>query len=142
MIFQLIDDHSRYAPTCHVASPETAQAVIALFEKAVADYVVPQRLLSDNGAARKRGETAGAPLCDRVSQQGSGNAAVLVVEMYSPGIDGAHCVIDDDIDQPRHSLVGVDGDKFETRGPHGGFVHSDIVEVSGGQKRQNATAQP
>ena len=114
-ILQLIDDHSRYALTSHVAWSETAQAAIAVFDKAVTDCGVPQRLLSDNGAARKRGETAGAPLCDRVSQQGSGNAAVLVVGMYSQGIDGAHCAIDDDTDQPLHSLVGVDGDKFGSR---------------------------
>ena len=51
VIFQLIDDHSRYAVASHVASSETAEAAIAVFDKAVASHGVPQRLLSDNGLA-------------------------------------------------------------------------------------------
>jgi putative transposase len=51
VIFQLIDDHSRYAVASHVAWSETAQAAIAVFDKAVATHGVPQRLLSDNGLA-------------------------------------------------------------------------------------------
>ncbi len=51
VIFQLIDDHSRYAVASHVASGETAEAAIAVFDKAVAAHGVPQRLLSDNGSA-------------------------------------------------------------------------------------------
>jgi putative transposase len=51
VIFQLIDDHSRYAVASHVAWSETAEAAIAVFDKAVAAHGVPQRLLSDNGAA-------------------------------------------------------------------------------------------
>jgi len=51
VIFQLIDDHSRYALASHVASSETAQAAIAVFDTAVAAHGVPQRLLSDNGVA-------------------------------------------------------------------------------------------
>jgi putative transposase len=51
VIFQLIDDHSRYAVASHVASGETAEAAIVVFDKAVAAHGVPQRLLSDNGAA-------------------------------------------------------------------------------------------
>lgn len=51
VIFQLIDDHSRYAVASHVASSETARAAIAVFDKAVAAHGVPQRLLSDNGVA-------------------------------------------------------------------------------------------
>jgi putative transposase len=51
VIFQLIDDHSRYAVASHVAWGETAEAAIAIFDKAVAAHGVPQRLLSDNGAA-------------------------------------------------------------------------------------------
>ena len=49
VIFQLIDDHSRYAVASHVAWGETAEAAIAVFDKAVAAHGVPQRLLSDNG---------------------------------------------------------------------------------------------
>ncbi|WP_458127396.1 DDE-type integrase/transposase/recombinase, partial [Mycolicibacterium wolinskyi] len=49
VIFQLIDDHSRYAVASHVACSETAEAAIAVFDKAVAAHGVPQRLLSDNG---------------------------------------------------------------------------------------------
>ena len=51
MIFQLIDDHSRYAVASHVAEGETSAAAKAVFDKAVAAHGVPQRLLSDNGAA-------------------------------------------------------------------------------------------
>jgi putative transposase len=51
VIFQLIDDHSRYAVASHVASSETAAAAIEVFDKAVAAHGVPQRLLSDNGLA-------------------------------------------------------------------------------------------
>jgi transposase InsO family protein len=51
VIFQLIDDHSRYAVASHVARGETAEAAIVVFDKAVAAHGVPQRLLSDNGSA-------------------------------------------------------------------------------------------
>ena len=51
VIFQLIDDHSRYAVASHVAWGETAEAAIVVFDKAVAAHGVPQRLLSDNGIA-------------------------------------------------------------------------------------------
>ena len=51
VILQLIDDHSRYAVGSHVASGETADAAITVFDKAVAAHGVPQRLLTDNGPA-------------------------------------------------------------------------------------------
>jgi transposase InsO family protein len=51
VIFQLIDDHSRYAVASHVASGETSAAALAVFNKAAAAHGVPQRLLSDNGIA-------------------------------------------------------------------------------------------
>src|SRR3954453_13636146 len=51
VIFQLIDDHSRYAVASHVAWGETAEAAIVVFDKAVAAHGVPQRLLADNGSA-------------------------------------------------------------------------------------------
>lgn len=41
VIFQLIDDHSRYAVASHVARGETSQAAIAVFDKAVAAHGVP-----------------------------------------------------------------------------------------------------
>jgi putative transposase len=44
VIFQLIDDPSRYAVASHVASSETAKASITVFDKAVAARGVPQRL--------------------------------------------------------------------------------------------------
>jgi len=46
-----IDDHSRYAVGSHVACGETSDAAFVVFDKAVAAPGVPQRLLSDNGAA-------------------------------------------------------------------------------------------
>ena len=51
VIFQLIDDHSRYALASHVAWAETSDAAVAVFDKAVAAHGVPQRLLSDNSLA-------------------------------------------------------------------------------------------
>lgn len=51
VIFQLIDDHSRYAVASHVASSETATDAIAVVDKAIAAHGVPQRLLTDNGTA-------------------------------------------------------------------------------------------
>jgi transposase InsO family protein len=51
VIFQLIDDHSRYAVASHVAWGETADAAIAVMDKAITAHGVPQRLLSDNGVA-------------------------------------------------------------------------------------------
>jgi putative transposase len=51
VIFQLIDDHSRYALASHVASSETASDAITVVDKAIAAHGVPQRLLSDNGLA-------------------------------------------------------------------------------------------
>ena len=51
VIFQLIDDHSRYALASLVTTGETAQGAITVFDTAVATHGVPQRLLSDNGLA-------------------------------------------------------------------------------------------
>ncbi|MGW4101217.1 integrase core domain-containing protein [Mycobacterium sp. NPDC004974] len=51
VIFQLIDDHSRYAVASHVAAGETVTAAITVVDKAIAAHGVPQRLLTDNGLA-------------------------------------------------------------------------------------------
>lgn len=51
VIFQIIDDHSRIAVSSHVARAETSKDAITVFNKGVAARGVPQRLLSDNGAA-------------------------------------------------------------------------------------------
>jgi putative transposase len=51
VIFQLIDDHSRFAVASHVAWGETAEGAIAVVKKGINAHGVPQRLLSDNGAA-------------------------------------------------------------------------------------------
>lgn len=51
VIFQLIDDHSRYAVASHVAWSETSEAAITVVRKGIEVHGVPQRLLSDNGAA-------------------------------------------------------------------------------------------
>jgi putative transposase len=51
VIFQLIDDHSRYALASHVASSETATDAITVVDKAITANGVPQRLLPDNGLA-------------------------------------------------------------------------------------------
>lgn len=51
VIFQLIDDHSRFAAASHAAWGETSEGAIAVVKKAITAHGVPQRLLSDNGAA-------------------------------------------------------------------------------------------
>jgi putative transposase len=51
VIFQLIDDHSRFAVATHVTWGETSAGAIAVVSKGIAAHGVPQRLLSDNGAA-------------------------------------------------------------------------------------------
>lgn len=51
VIFQLEDDHSRFAVASHVAAGETAAAALAVFKKGVSACGVPQRLLTDNGPA-------------------------------------------------------------------------------------------
>lgn len=51
VIFQLQDDHSRLAIATHVASGETAEGALEVVKKGMAAHGVPQRLLTDNGAA-------------------------------------------------------------------------------------------
>jgi putative transposase len=51
VIFQLIDDHSRLAIASHVAWGETSEGALTVVKKGIAIHGVPQRLLSDNGAA-------------------------------------------------------------------------------------------
>ncbi|MET4706122.1 putative transposase [Frigoribacterium sp. UYMn621] len=51
VIFQLEDDHSRLAVASHVATGETSADAVIVFKKGVTARGVPQRLLTDNGAA-------------------------------------------------------------------------------------------
>lgn len=51
VIFQLIDNHSRFAVASHVAWGETVDAAITVVDKGIAAHGVPQRLLTDNGLA-------------------------------------------------------------------------------------------
>lgn len=51
VIFQLVDDHSRYAVASHAATGETSRDAIRVVRKAIKAHGVPQRLLSDNGTA-------------------------------------------------------------------------------------------
>ena len=51
VIFQLLDDHSRLAVASHVATGETSDAAVHVVAKGIAAHGVPQRLLTDNGAA-------------------------------------------------------------------------------------------
>jgi transposase InsO family protein len=59
-IFQLIDDHSRLALASLVADAETSEAAIRVVRIAINRHGVPQKFLSDNGAAfnpTRRGRT-------------------------------------------------------------------------------------
>ena len=86
VIFQLIDDHSRYAVASHVAWGETATDAITVFDKAVAAHGVPQRLLSDNGLAlnpSRRGFLG--QLVDHVSRLG---VEAITGKPYKPTTQG------------------------------------------------------
>jgi transposase InsO family protein len=59
-IFQLVDDHSRLALASSVATGETSEAAIAIVTLAIQRHGVPEKFLSDNGAAlnpTRRGRT-------------------------------------------------------------------------------------
>lgn len=86
MIFQLIDDHSRLAVASHVAWGETSEAAIAVVGKAIAVHGVPQRLLTDNGAAlnpSRRGVTG--QLTDYVTRLG---VEAITGKPYKPTTQG------------------------------------------------------
>lgn len=50
-VFQVIDDHSRLAVASLVAWGETSEAALEVIRRGIAAHGVPQRVLSDNGAA-------------------------------------------------------------------------------------------
>jgi putative transposase len=86
VIFQLLDDHSRYALASVVAGGETSAAAIAVFDTAVAAHGVPQRLLTDNGAAlnpTRRGRVG--QLVEHVSQLG---VEAITGKPYKPTTQG------------------------------------------------------
>jgi putative transposase len=61
VIFQLTDDHSRLAVASLVATGETSAAALEVVQRGIQTWGVPQRLLSDNGAAinpTRRGRTS------------------------------------------------------------------------------------
>jgi putative transposase len=51
VIFQLIDDHSRYALASLVAADETSEAALQVVKLAISRHGIPQKFLSDNGSA-------------------------------------------------------------------------------------------
>lgn len=60
VIFQLVDDHSRFALASLAARGETSGAAVAVMRTAISRWGVPQKLLSDNGSAlnpTRRGRT-------------------------------------------------------------------------------------
>ncbi len=86
VIFQLIDDHSRYAVASHVAWGETVMDAIKVVDKAIAAHGVPQRLLSDNGVAlnpSRRGLLG--QLVDHVSRMG---VEAITGKPYKPTTQG------------------------------------------------------
>jgi transposase InsO family protein len=86
VIFQLIDDHSRYAVASHVASAETAEAAVAVVDKAITTHGVPQRLLTDNALAlnpSRRGYVG--LLTDHVSRLG---VEAITGKPYKPTTQG------------------------------------------------------
>lgn len=55
VIFQLQDDHSRKAVASHVAPSENGDDAVVVMRKGITTHGVPQRLLTDNGAALNPG---------------------------------------------------------------------------------------
>ena len=51
VVYQVMDDRSRALLASHIGRTETAQGAITVIDKAIAAHQVPQRLLTDNGAA-------------------------------------------------------------------------------------------
>ena len=51
VVFQLIDDHSRYALASLVAPDETSDAAVQVVKLAISRHGIPQKFLSDNGSA-------------------------------------------------------------------------------------------
>lgn len=51
VVYQVIDDRSRMMLAEHVADGETTAGAVAVVDKAIAAYQVPQVLLTDNGSA-------------------------------------------------------------------------------------------
>ena len=86
LIFQLIDDHCRYAVASHVAWGEIVMDAIKVVDKAIAAHGVPQRLLSDNGLAlnpSRRGYLG--QLVDHVSRLG---VEAITGKPYKPTTQG------------------------------------------------------
>jgi len=86
VVFQLIDDHSRYAVASHVAWGETVMDAIKVVDKAIAAHGVPQRLLTDNGLAlnpSRRGYLG--QLVDHVSRLG---VQAITGKPYKPTTQG------------------------------------------------------
>jgi putative transposase len=86
VIFQLEDDHSRRAVASHVAGTETSEGALAVVKKGIAADGVPQRLLTDNGAAlnpSRRGWTG--QLVDYVSSLG---VEAITGKPYKPTTQG------------------------------------------------------
>ena len=90
VIFQLQDDHSRLAVASLVASSETSQAAIDVFDKGVAARGVPQRLLTDNGIAlnpSRRGVTG--RLVEHVRSLGGRAHYLQALPPHHPGQERA-----------------------------------------------------
>jgi transposase InsO family protein len=86
VIFQLEDDHSRRAVASHVAGSETSEGALTVVKKGIAALGVPQRLLTDNGAAlnpSRRGWTG--QLVDYVTSLG---VEAITGKPYKPTTQG------------------------------------------------------
>ena len=86
VVFQLIDDHSRFAVASHVAWGETVMDAIKVVDKAITAHGVPQRLLSDNGLAlnpSRRGYLG--QLVDHISRLG---VEAITGKPYKPTTQG------------------------------------------------------
>jgi len=73
VVFLLIDDHSRLGLASLVAPGETSAAAIAVVTLAIQRHGVPQKFLSDNGAA--------------LNPSGRGRAGALVEFLKAKGVE-------------------------------------------------------
>ena len=107
VIFQLIDDHSRYALASQVASAETVKDAITVMNKAIAVHGVPQRLLTDNGLAlnpSRRGYLG--RLVSHVAEAGRGGDHRQALQADHPGQE--RTVSSDLVSLPRQTAARGD----------------------------------
>ena len=85
VIFQLIDDHSRYAVASHVAWGETVMDAIKVVDKAIAAHGVPQAAVRQRNRAQPVAASVTGPARRHVSRLG---VEAITGKPYKPTTQG------------------------------------------------------